>query len=46
MANSKYKESDCPELFKKLEIDTVINNCKYFQTFFTEFIKLIERNVK
>ena len=42
MENSKYKESDCPELFKHLEINTVINNCRYFKTFYNKFSKLIE----
>ncbi len=41
MEKSKYKESDCPELFKKLDIETIINNCRYFKSFFTDFTYMI-----
>lgn len=33
----KYKESDCPEIFSKLNIETVKRNCTYFKNFISEF---------
>ena len=32
-----YKESHCPEIFKQLDIDKVIDNCSCFKEFITEF---------
>lgn len=29
----KYRESDCPQIFEKLDIKTVAKNCKYFKEF-------------
>ncbi len=42
MSKTKYKESDCPELFRELEFNTVIDNCRYFKKFYSDFIKQIE----
>jgi hypothetical protein len=33
----KYKESDCPEIFARLDINVLVKNCRYFSTFLTEF---------
>jgi hypothetical protein len=32
----QYKESHCPEIFKKLSIDKVQKKCSYFKSFITE----------
>lgn len=32
----EYKESHCPEIFEKLDFDTVKDNCKYFEDFLEE----------
>lgn len=40
MSQSKYRESDCPELFKTLNFNTIKNNCKYFDNFLNNFYKL------
>ncbi len=36
-SNSKYKESDCPDLFKYLNINEIKNNCSYFNLFLDKF---------
>jgi hypothetical protein len=36
-----YKESDAPELFKKLSFDKINNNCPVFKNFIKEFDKAI-----
>lgn len=41
-SKSKYKESDCPELFKELQFDKVLENCRYFKNFYNMFMKQIE----
>ncbi len=41
-SKSNYKESDCPELFKKLKFDKVLKNCRYFRNFYNVFTKQIE----
>lgn len=33
----KYSESHCPEIFCKLDTNTLIKNCKYFDDFLKEF---------
>lgn len=33
----KYAESHCPDIFKELDFDSVINNCMYFKTFYEDF---------
>jgi len=33
---TKFKESDNPEIFKKLDFETVLNNCPYFKDFIKE----------
>lgn len=37
----RYKESDCPEIFKKLDFGMVEKKCKYFKEFIEEFDKKI-----
>ena len=37
----KYEVAHCPELFKKINIEVVIKNCKYFNDFITKFSKII-----
>ncbi len=41
MKNSNYKESDCKELFKYLNITTIINNCVYFRKFINNFSAVV-----
>jgi Domain of unknown function (DUF4276) len=36
-SKKKYHESDCPEIFEKLSIDTIENGCSYFKEFLLEF---------
>lgn len=36
-SNKKYKESDCPEIFKKLDIEVIKNKCGYFNSFIKNF---------
>jgi len=36
-AKRTYKESDCPDLFSKLDIDKVEKKCKFFHDFLTDF---------
>jgi hypothetical protein len=38
----KYYASDCPELFKQINIDVVIKNCAYFADFFFYFSAFME----
>ena len=38
----KYRESDCPDLFKELRIEIVGKNCSYFKTFLAEFSGLLD----
>jgi hypothetical protein len=33
----RYSEAHCPDIFKHLNFDTVINNCKYFKSFYENF---------
>lgn len=35
--NDKYQVADCPELFLKLDFDTVKRNCTYFRNFISDF---------
>ncbi len=37
----KYCESDCPELFKQMNIDKIISNCSYFKHFYQNVEKLL-----
>lgn len=34
----KYSESDCPQLFKAMNIENVLNNCAYFRHFFDSYV--------
>ncbi len=36
----KYKESDCPDLFKSLNFETIRKNCQLFRNFLVDFEKL------
>lgn len=40
-SNNKYKESDCRELFKYLNIEEVAKNCRYFNSFLSKLDKCI-----
>lgn len=42
ISKSKYKESDCPDLFKELQFCKVLENCRYFSNFYNVFVKQIE----
>ena len=37
-ANKQYSESHCPEIFKQLKFDVVIENCDYFNVFYDAFL--------
>jgi hypothetical protein len=41
--SKKYTESDCPEIFKQLDIKTVAKNCKYFKEFLAELDLKLKR---
>ncbi|MFC5282756.1 DUF4276 family protein [Pedobacter alpinus] len=36
-SKNKFHESHCPEIFKKIRIDTVIKNCNGFKNFIADF---------
>jgi len=38
----QYRESDCPEIFRKLRFMEVYTNCQYFKEFVKAFDKLLE----
>jgi hypothetical protein len=38
----KYTESHCPDIFKELEFDVLIDNCTYFKDFHESFLKIIK----
>ncbi len=40
--DKKYKESDCPEIFKHLQFDTVMKNCSYFEEFIANFEDVVK----
>ncbi|MEO8146672.1 MAG: DUF4276 family protein [Bacteroidia bacterium] len=40
----KYRESDCPEIFEKLSLETVSKNCPYFKEFVSAFDKKLKSN--
>ncbi len=40
--NKKYNVSHCPELFLKLDINTIAQNCRYFKIFIDEFESAIK----
>ncbi len=46
MQKSKYRESDCPQLFETLNIEKITKNCKYFQEFYINFKNFILRIYK
>ncbi|MEO6834006.1 MAG: DUF4276 family protein [Chitinophagaceae bacterium] len=37
----KYHESHCPDIFKKMNLETVKNNCRYFAEFVAELNKAV-----
>jgi hypothetical protein len=37
-----YKEADCPEIFEKLNYNTLLANCKYFKEFDSIFCKTLK----
>ena len=37
----RYKESDCPKIFKQLNIDNVIKNCGYFRRFYEDVVRTV-----
>jgi len=41
-SKKKYSESDNPEIFKKVNIVNLINNCKFFKRFTESFEKISE----
>jgi len=40
----KYRESDCPDIFLKLNFDTVTKNCIYFKNFYDLFMHKVDNN--
>jgi hypothetical protein len=38
-SNRQFKESDCPDIFNKLNIDTILKSCSCFSRFINEFDK-------
>lgn len=41
--NKQYAESHCPELFKSLNVENVINNCVYFKAFVNDLNELLKQ---
>ena len=41
----QYEESHAPELFAKINIKTVMDNCSYFRGFVLEFSKIVYDSV-
>ena len=37
----KYCESDCPELFKQMNVENIISNCSYFKQFYQNVERLL-----
>ena len=37
----KYSESDCPDIFKQLNIDNVIKKCGYFRQFYEALVQAV-----
>jgi hypothetical protein len=37
----RYKESDCPKIFKQLNIDNIIKNCGYFRRFYEDVVRTV-----
>jgi len=40
----KYEESDCPEIFNKLNFEIVKKNCSYFKNFIKNFDEKLKKN--
>ena len=40
-SKNPYKESHCPEIFEKLNIDKVSDKCTYFRDFLNDFSKML-----
>lgn len=40
--HKKYSESDCPNIFKQLDFDIVLNNCTYFKAFYEIFMEKVK----